>query len=142
MKAYEKLVEILTKMGMETSNIGDDVWHVEYKGIHILINSEATDIPEENYLNVVIPGIYDITDENRPLLMKIVNDVNSCKCIVKAYEANGNELEIAYEQLCLKEPDEDLVLFILDTMVDTYQFICDDLEAKEQESKEQEKKDA
>lgn len=63
----------LKTMGFDTEEMAGFATVIRYEGLSILNFWEADD---ENFLRLALPRFYDVTDENRALLLDIANRIN------------------------------------------------------------------
>lgn len=127
--ASEIFAQQVANIGLEIEVLESGLWHFVYQDLHLILVNEDS----EDFLNVVIPAILDFSNDNREDLMQIVNQINASIRYVKAYETTDQQLELSYEHYCTKEPDETLVLHILDVLTQSYDAICEKIQGNESE---------
>ena len=62
------------------------------------------DSEDEQYFRLMMPNIFDVTDENRDIVLKALNDTNSEMKVVKAYTPIPNAVWISFEVLVDSTP--------------------------------------
>lgn len=102
----EKVLEAFAELGFELTPMEELGFGFDYENIHMLFLPQAND---DDFLNISIPGIYDMEEENPIAFLDLMNRVNSTLKYVKAY-AGGDSLWLFYERELLG--DEDLPMVI------------------------------
>lgn len=59
---------------------------------------------DEQYFRLMMPNIFEVTEENRDLVMKALNDTNSTMKVVKAYTPIPQAVWIGFEVLIDSTP--------------------------------------
>lgn len=95
----EKVLSTFAELGFELIPMDDYGFKFEYENINLVYLPTADD---EDFLNICIPGIYDIEEECPLVFMEVMNKVNSTLKYIKAY-AMGESLWLFYERDALGE---------------------------------------
>ena len=77
-----------------------------YEGTNFIFMPNADD---EDFLNICVPGIYDLEEESPLLFIELMNKINSTLKYIKAYEL-GKSIWLFYERELFG--DEDLAKVI------------------------------
>lgn len=107
----EKVLEAFAELGFELSSKGDFSLGFDYEDIHMLYLPQAED---ESFMNISIPGIYDLEEENPMVFIDLMNRINTNLKYVKAY-GYGDSLWLFYERELFD--DEDLPKVIISRMI-------------------------
>ena len=59
---------------------------------------------DEQYFRLMMPGIFDMTEENRDIVLHAMNEVNSSVKVIKAYTMFENEVWLGFEILVDSTP--------------------------------------
>lgn len=102
----EKILETLRELGFLPEEIEDMGYSFQYEGLKYLYMYNEKD---ENFLNISIPGFYDLEDDNHSLRWILPETINSTLKYVKAYVL-GDNIWLSYERELLG--DEDLTQLI------------------------------
>lgn len=97
----EKVLAAFAELGFEMTPMEELGFGFDYENIHMLYLPQAND---EDFLNISVPGIYDMEEENPGVFMNLMNRVNSTLKYVKAY-AGGESLWLFYERELLGDED-------------------------------------
>lgn len=97
----EKVLEAFAELGFELSSKGDFALGFDYEDIHMLYLPQAED---ESFLNISIPGIYDLKEENPMVFIDLMNRINTNLKYVKAYGC-GDSLWLFYERELFDDED-------------------------------------
>lgn len=62
------------------------------------------DDEDEQYFRLMMPGIFEIGEDNREQVLHAMNEVNSAVKVVKAYTMMGNEVWLGFEVLVDSTP--------------------------------------
>lgn len=62
------------------------------------------DDEDEQYFRLMMPGIFDMTEENRDTVLYALNEVNNSLKVIKAYTMQENEVWIGFEILVDSTP--------------------------------------
>ena len=62
------------------------------------------DEDDDQYFRLMLPGIFDVTEENQPAVLQALNKVNSEIKVVKAYTPVDDEVWIGFEVLIDSTP--------------------------------------
>lgn len=90
----EKVFEAFAELGFVLTPVEELGYEFEYENIHMLYMPQAED---EDFMNISIPGIYDLENENPMIFFELMHRVNSTLKYVKAY-AGGDSLWLFYER--------------------------------------------
>ena len=101
----EKVFKAFEELGFELTPM-EDFFGFDYENMHLLYMPASDD---ENFLNISVPGIYDIGECNQRLFVELTNKINATLKYVKAYGLGGS-LWIFYERELFG--DEDLPVLI------------------------------
>lgn len=101
----EKVLEAFAELGFELTPM-EDFFGFDYENMHLLYMPASND---ENFLNISVPGIYDLEVGNQKQFVELTNKINSMLKYIKAYEL-GESLWLFYERELLG--DEDLPTLI------------------------------
>ena len=102
----EKVLEAFAELGFELNPVSDFALGFDYEDIHMLYLPQAED---ESFLNISIPGIYDLEEESPLIFIELMNKINSTLKYIKAYEL-GKSIWLFYERELFG--DEDLAKVI------------------------------
>ena len=97
----EKVLEAFAELGFELTPMEELGFGFDYENIHMLYLPQAND---DDFLNISIPGIYDVEEENPIAFLDLMNRVNSTLKYVKAY-AGGDSLWLFYERELFGDED-------------------------------------
>lgn len=80
----EKVLNQLEELGFALEEAGEYGYFFKFEGLNVLYMPDDDD---EDFLRFALPSIYDVTDENKNLVMEVVNNTNmtikySKTCIV------------------------------------------------------------
>lgn len=62
------------------------------------------DNEDEQYFRLMMPCIFDMTEENRDIVLQAMNEVNSSVKVIKAYIVQENEVWLGFEVLVDSTP--------------------------------------
>ncbi len=126
----EKVFKALTNMGFKPEPIEDCGYSFGYEGMKLLYIYNEDD---EDFLNIALPGIYDIEEGKMAQYCTLTEKLNSVLKYVKAY-AFGDSMWLTYERKLLDgENLEKNLLHIILSMEGAYMFArkaIADIEAK------------
>ena len=69
----KEVLEKLEVIGFEVDEVPDFGYLFKYEGMNILFMPDDDD---DDFLRFAAPNIFDVTDENRNLVLDVVNDTN------------------------------------------------------------------
>jgi hypothetical protein len=69
----EKVITAFRSLGFDPEVTESGSYLVKYDGIDVLYLPDEDD---EEFFRIVIPGVFDVTDENREMVMELVNKTN------------------------------------------------------------------
>lgn len=96
-----KVLEAFNELGFKLEMMEDVGYAFDYEGINYLYVPHAED---ENFLNIAIPGIHDLDEENALAVYKLISELNSTLRYIKASQL-GNSLWLFYERELYAEED-------------------------------------
>lgn len=99
----EKILEAFEQLGFNLTEVENLGYAFSYEGINYLYLKNDDD---EEFLNISVPGIYEMDDENMATYHAVCEKINSLRKYVKSYTF-GNSLWIFYERALTG--DENLV---------------------------------
>lgn len=70
----EQILERLTAQGFQTTEISEASYTFDYENLNVLLSFEEED---ESFLSLSLPYLYEVNEDNRPLVLNIVNQVNN-----------------------------------------------------------------
>lgn len=97
----EKILETLNSLGFSLTEVGTLDYAFKYEGINFLYMYNEDD---EKFLNLSIPGIYDLDKEDIIKYYTLCEKINSTLKYVKAYTFNDN-LWLFYERELFENDD-------------------------------------
>lgn len=68
-----EVVKILTELGFELQEMPEMGYVLEYEGLTLLYMPEDDD---EDIVRFAVPNIFEVTEENRPFVLDVVNSTN------------------------------------------------------------------
>ena len=91
----------LEELGFSIEQVDEDFYFFDYEELKILYMPDNED---DSFLRFAIPYIYDVTEENKPFVLEVVNDTNlaikySKTCVYK------DTVWIFYEHRIFEEVD-------------------------------------
>ena len=102
----EKILEAFAELGFQLEQMDDFGYGFSYEGTNFIFMPNADD---EEFLNICIPGIYDLEEESPLSFIELMNKINSTLKYIKAYEL-GKSIWLFYERELFG--DEDLAKVI------------------------------
>ena len=102
----EKILEAFAELGFKLEQMDDFCYGFSYEGANFIFMPNAND---EEFLNICVPGIYDLEEGSPLTFIELMNKVNSTLKYIKAYEL-GRSVWLFYERELFG--DEDLVKVI------------------------------
>ena len=102
----EKILAVFANLGFNLEDIESLGFSFNYEGINYLYMYNEDD---EDFLNISVPGIYDLEEDNKEGYNALKEKINSSLKYVKAYTL-GNGLWLFYERDLLGNEDlEDVI---------------------------------
>lgn len=83
----EKILEAFKALGFEMEELEGMGYGFQYEGKHFLYMYNEDD---EDFLNISLPGVLDIDDENNTTFYQVMDKLNSTLKYVKAYKLNDS----------------------------------------------------
>lgn len=83
----EKILEAFKALGFEMEELEGMGYGFQYEGKHFLYMYNEDD---EDFLNISLPGVLDIDDENNTTFYHVMDKLNGTLKYVKAYKLNGS----------------------------------------------------
>ena len=102
----EKILEVFAELGFKLEQMDDFGYGFSYEGTNFIIMLNSDD---EEFLNICVPGIYDLEEESPLTFIELMNKINSTLKYIKAYEL-GKSIWLFYERELFG--DEDLMKVI------------------------------
>lgn len=102
----EKILEAFAELGFKLEQMDDFGYGFSYEGTNFIFMPNADD---EEFLNICVPGIYDLEEESPLTFIELMNKINSTLKYIKAYEL-GKSIWLFYERELFG--DEDLAKVI------------------------------
>lgn len=102
----EKILEAFAELGFKLEQMDDFCYGFSYEGTNFIFMPNADD---EEFLNICVPGIYDLEEESPLTFIELMNKINSTLKYIKAYEL-GKSIWLFYERELFG--DEDLAKVI------------------------------
>lgn len=102
----EKILEAFAELGFKLEQMDDFGYGFSYEGTNFIFMPNSDD---EEFLNICVPGIYDLEEESPLTFIELMNKINSTLKYIKAYEL-GKSIWLFYERELFG--DEDLAKVI------------------------------
>lgn len=102
----EKILEAFAELGFKLEQMDDFGYGFSYEGTNFIFMPNSDD---EEFLNICVPGIYDLEEESPLTFIELMNKINSTLKYIKAYEL-GKSIWLFYERELFG--DEDLMKVI------------------------------
>lgn len=102
----EKILEAFAELGFKLEQMDDFGYGFSYEGTNFIFMPNSDD---EEFLNICVPGIYDLEEESPFTFIELMNKINSTLKYIKAYEL-GKSIWLFYERELFG--DEDLAKVI------------------------------
>ena len=99
-------MEAFAELGFKLEQMDDFGYGFSYEGTNFIIMLNSDD---EEFLNICVPGIYDLEEESPLTFIELMNKINSTLKYIKAYEL-GKSVWLFYERELFG--DEDLMKVI------------------------------
>lgn len=101
----EKIMEAFAQLGFNLTEVENLGYAFSYEGINYLyLNSD-----DEEFLNISVPGIYEVDEENATTYLAVCEKINSLRKYVKAYTF-GDSLWIFYERALIGDENLEEVI--------------------------------
>ena len=97
----EKILAAFENLGFNLEDTESLGYSFNYEGINCLYMYNEDD---ENFLNISVPGIYDLEEDNKEKYEELKEKINSTFKYIKAYTL-GNSLWLFYERDLLGNED-------------------------------------
>lgn len=102
----EKIMEAFAQLGFNLTEVENLGYAFSYEGINYLyLNSDD----DEEFLNISVPGIYEVDEENETTYLAVCEKINSLRKYVKAYTF-GDSLWIFYERALIGDENLEEVI--------------------------------
>ena len=101
-----KILEAFAELGFKLEQMDDFGYGFSYEGTNFIFMPNSDD---EEFLNICVPGIYDLEEESPLTFIELMNKINSTLKYIKAYEL-GKSIWLFYERELFG--DEDLAKVI------------------------------
>ena len=102
----DKILDTMTELGFKLEQMDDFGYGFSYEGTNFIFMPNSDD---EEFLNICVPGIYDLEEESPFTFIELMNKINSTLKYIKAYEL-GKSIWLFYERELFG--DEDLAKVI------------------------------
>ena len=113
----ELVLQKLEELGFAAEEAGDFGYVFTFEELNILY---MLDDDDDDFLRFAVPGIYDITEENLPLVLEVVNDTNKSIKYSKTC-VYGDDVWVFYEYHTIgNEHLEEILEHILRVLQITY----------------------
>lgn len=99
-------MEAFAELGFKLEQMDDFGYGFSYEGTNFIFMPNSDD---EEFLNICVPGIYDLEEESPLTFIELMNKINSTLKYIKAYEL-GKSIWLFYERELFG--DEDLMKVI------------------------------
>ena len=96
-------MEAFAELGFKLEQMDDFGYGFSYEGTNFIFMPNSDD---EEFLNICVPGIYDLEEESPLTFIELMNKINSTLKYIKAYEL-GKSIWLFYERELFG--DEDLM---------------------------------
>ena len=102
----ERVLEQLEELGFALEEAGEYGYFFKFEGLNVLYMPDDDD---ESFLRFALPSIYDVTEENKDLVLEVVNNTNmaikySKTCVF------GDDVWVFYEYRLFGEDNlEDII---------------------------------
>ena len=102
----EKIMEAFAQLGFNLTEVENLGYAFSYEGINYLyLNSDD----DEEFLNISVPGIYEVDEENATTYLAVCEKINSLRKYVEAYTF-GDSLWIFYERALIGDENLEEVI--------------------------------
>lgn len=121
MKKSEIIFDQLNKLGFEPIKLGDDNFIFSYEQLPLLYMGDEGD---ENFLRFAVPQMFDVTDENRGVVLEAISEVAEVLKYSKVCIMYGNSVWAFYEH-CLLSYDNlsellEHIIYVLGNTMTTF----------------------
>ena len=96
----EKIMEAFAELGFQLEQMGDFGYGFSYEGTNFIYLSNDDD----DFLNISVPGIYDLEDGPPSTFIELMNRINSTLKYIKAYDLEQS-IWLFYERELLGDED-------------------------------------
>lgn len=96
----EKIMEAFAELGFQLEQMGDFGYGFSYEGTNFIYLSNDDD----DFLNISVPGIYDLEDGSPSTFIELMNKINSTLKYIKAYDLEQS-IWLFYERELLGDED-------------------------------------
>ncbi len=96
----EKIMEAFAELGFQLEQMGDFGYGFSYEGTNFIYLSNDDD----DFLNISVPGIYDLEDGPPSTFIELMNKINSTLKYIKAYDLEQS-IWLFYERELLGDED-------------------------------------
>lgn len=96
----EKIMEAFAELGFQLERMGDFGYGFSYEGTNFIYLSNDDD----DFLNISVPGIYDLEDGPPSTFIELMNKINSTLKYIKAYDLEQS-IWLFYERELLGDED-------------------------------------
>lgn len=69
----EQVLAALEGLGFELEDVGEFGYYFKFEELNFLYMPDEDD---EDFLRIAVPNIFDVTEENKPFVLEVVNDTN------------------------------------------------------------------
>lgn len=104
MKTSEKVFEFLKYQGLVPEYDGNNNIRFKYQMMNFLYYNNDND---EAFINLTLPGIYKVTDDNRIAVFEAMNEVNETTKVVKLTISHDNWVWCGTEIIMDSTPELD-----------------------------------
>ena len=121
----EKILAAFENLGFNLEDNESLGYHFYYEGINFLYMYNEDD---EDFLNISVPGIYDLEEDNKENYNELKEKINSTLKYVKAYTI-GDSLWLFYERDLLGNEDvEEVIRCMILHLAAALMFVRDSIE--------------
>lgn len=121
----EKILAAFENLGFNLEDNESLGYHFYYEGINFLYMYNEDD---EDFLNISVPGIYDLEEDNKENYDELKEKINSTLKYVKAYTI-GDSLWLFYERDLLGNEDvEEVIRCMILHLAAALMFVRDSIE--------------
>jgi hypothetical protein len=140
MNKIDLVLQQLHQMGFET-NVIEKIGHVfHYEDLSVLYMPNEDD---EDFLQLAIPQVFDVTDENREEVSNIIERINLMLKYVKLGIVDRESVWIYYEHKLFGSEDMEMVLeHIIRTLHFTYHILNNEIDGEDEDIPESEEEDS
>ena len=129
MNQKEIILDHLQAMGFEIDELGDSGYVFNYEDVNYVYIPEEED---QQFLRIVIPNMFDVTDENRDAVLEASNEVSVRLKYAKVSIMHETSVWAVYEHyLHTTENLYELLEHIIQSLAATAQFFHQSIEGEE-----------